>query len=132
LAKQTFREVRMMFLLSRRKEKLDVRSRNSLKKSQRDRLNEKHKRKLVKRTEEEMLKGKETSCMMTQKEGDKKCCKRKIQSYGANTERESFVHNYMLFTGGFNLSPCKRPEGMSFFAASRRPERMYLWARVVH
>jgi hypothetical protein len=60
----------MGFLLNRRNEKLDVGSRNWLKKSQRDRLNEKHKRKLVKRTEEEMLKGKRTSCMMKQKEGE--------------------------------------------------------------
>jgi hypothetical protein len=49
----------MRFLLNRRKEKLGVGSRNWLKKSQRDRLNDKHKRrKLVKRIEEETLKAK--------------------------------------------------------------------------
>jgi hypothetical protein len=51
----------MRFLLDRRKEELDVESRNWLKKTQRDRLNEKHKRKLVKRTEEEILRGKKNT-----------------------------------------------------------------------
>jgi hypothetical protein len=81
----------MRFLRNRRKDKLDMGSRGWLKKSQRDRLNETHKRKLVKRIDEEMLKGKKNKLLDEAKRGRIQMLQ---ETYGANTGREHFVHNY--------------------------------------